>query len=176
MDFLEAQSDMRDGYYGGGPGALASGLVWITAGIMAAAVSEQASMLTFFFGGMVIYPLGNLFAKMLKRPGKHTPGNPLGTLAIETTFLLFIGLFLAFLVAQFKTAWFYPVMLTMIGGRYLMFTTLYGLRIYWVFGALLIVTGVSLVFLSVGFSFGAFAGGLIEILFSVLIVQRVKMG
>jgi len=35
MTFIEAQEDMRKSYFGGGPGAFASGIVWLTAGITA---------------------------------------------------------------------------------------------------------------------------------------------
>ena len=33
MKFKEAQEDMRNSYFGGAPGAFASGVVWLTAGI-----------------------------------------------------------------------------------------------------------------------------------------------
>lgn len=75
---------------------------------------------------MAIHPLAMLLSKALGRPGKHRADNPLAALALESTFLLFIGLFIAFVVAQVRGDWFYPIMLLIIGGRYLVFATLYG--------------------------------------------------
>ena len=130
MKFDEAQKNMQFSYFGGRPGVFASGTVWILAGVAAMLASNQVSMMTLFFGGMFIHPLGMMLSKFLKRPGKHDSENPLGKLALESTFLLFIGLFLAFYIAQVRVAWFYPVMLMIIGGRYLLFSTLYGMKIY----------------------------------------------
>jgi hypothetical protein len=105
-----------------------------------------------------------MLAKLLGRSGKHTPGNPLLPLALETTVLLFIGLFLAFAMLQIKSQYFYPVMLLIIGGRYLMFSSLYGIRSYWMIGGLLAVSGVACFILKVDFAVGAFVGGVIEVL------------
>ncbi|MDC1052301.1 hypothetical protein OAQ00_03740 [Flavobacteriaceae bacterium] len=90
MKFKEAQEDMRNSYFGGAPGAFASGVVWLTAGIIALLSTKQISVMVFFFGGMLIHPLGILISKALKGSGKHKKGNPLSHLA-------FIGLFIAFL-------------------------------------------------------------------------------
>ena len=51
MEFIKAQEDMRKSYFGGGPGAFASGLVWLTAGIIALFSTKQISVLVFFFLG-----------------------------------------------------------------------------------------------------------------------------
>lgn len=165
---------MRFGYYGGGPGVLASGLVWLTAGLIALLVSLPASIAALFIGGVFIYPLGMAFSKLLKRPGSHSSGNPLSTLALETTALLFIGLFIAFSVAQIQSAWFYPVMLMVIGGRYLMFQTLYGMRLYWLLGGLLTVAGAATLLLGAPAYVGAFLGGSIELVFALIILNAEK--
>ena len=142
MNFLDAQEDMRKSYFSGGPGAFASGLVWITAGITALISTNQMSVMIFFFGGMLIYPLGILLSKALNRSGKHKKGNPLSNLALESTFMLFIGLFIAFLSLQIRPNWFFSIMILIIGGRYLVFSSIYGMRIYWAFGAVLVFTGI----------------------------------
>lgn len=87
-------------------------------------------MLTLFFGGMFIHPLAIMLSKTLKRSGNHDAKNPIGKLALESTMILFVGLFLAFYVAKLQIEWFYPIMLMIIGVRYLTFNTLYGARIY----------------------------------------------
>lgn len=69
-----------------------------------------------------------LLSKALKRSGNHDSKNPLGKLALESTVILFVGLFLAFYVAKLQAEWFYPIMLMIIGVRYLIFNTLYGIK------------------------------------------------
>jgi len=129
MNFKAAQEDMRKAYFGGGPGAWASGIVWLSAGIMALISSQQTSVLVFFFG----------------------KGNPLAKLALESTFLIFIGLFIAYATLQTHPRWFYAIMVMIIGGRYLVFTSIYGMRIYWIFGAILVMVGVIGFFLKLNF-------------------------
>lgn len=174
MTFDEAQKDMNHAYFGGAAGVLASGVVWSIAGIIAFFYTNQASMLALFFGGMFIHPLGMLIAKALKRPGNHCPENPLGKLALEGTFLLFVGLFIAFYVAQHQAEWFYPIMLTIIGARYLTFQTLYGSRIFWILGGALILAGAACIVFGANFETGALIGGATEIIFSAIIFQKSK--
>ncbi len=174
MNFNNAQTDMNAAYFGGGPGVLISGLVWCAAGIVALLVSTQASMLTLFFGGMAIHPLGMLLAKLLKRTGQHASDNPLGKLAIESTVIIFVGLFLAFYVAKLQVEWFYPIMLMAIGVRYLVFNTLYGNKLYWLLGGALIVSGMLCVVLNAAFATGAFVGGVVEVVFAFVILMRSK--
>ena len=174
MKFKEAQEDMRNSYCGGAPGAFASGVVWLTAGIIALLSTKQNSVLVFFFGGMLIHPLGILISRALKRSGKHKKGNPLSHLALESTFLLFIGLFIAFLSLQIRPNWFFSIMILIIGGRYFIFSSIYGMRVYWIFGAILILSGVSGFLFNTPFYLIGFIGGIIEILFSFIILSLEK--
>lgn len=174
MNFNKAQENMRFAYYGGGPGLFASGTAWVVAGLFGEFVSVQASVLALFLGGMFIHPIGIALSKLLKRPGKHEKGNPLAVLALESTFILFIGLFIAFSVVQVRAEFFYPIMLMVIGGRYLLFSTMYGMRIYWAIGGVLAVSGMLCLVLKTPFAFGAFVGGAIEIVSSVLVLNLVK--
>lgn len=174
MNIEAAQKDMKFSYYGGGTGVLVSGLVWCIAGIVALFYSNYSSMLTLFFGGMLIFPIGMLLAKALKRPGKHKPENPLGKLALESTVILFVGLFLAFSVARLQVEWFYPIMLLTIGVRYLVFNTLYGIKAYWLLGAVLMFSGMFCILLGADFMVGAFIGGITELVFALIILKQSK--
>jgi hypothetical protein len=174
MKFEDAQNDMNFSYFGGGTGVLVSGLVWCIAGIMALMFSNQSSMLTLFFGGMFIHPLAILLSKIFKRPGNHDPKNPLGKLALESTIILFVGLFLAFYIAKLQVAWFFPIMLMIIGARYLVFNTLYGIKTYWVLGGFLMLSGMLCILLGANFIIGAFVGGVTEIVFSLVIFMQTK--
>ncbi len=174
MNFIEAQEDMRKSYFGGGPGAFASGIVWLTAGITALISTKQISVFVFFFGGMLIHPIGIMLSKALNRSGKHEKGNPLSYLALESTFILFIGLFIAYLALQIRPNWFFLIMILIIGGRYLIFSSIYGMRIYWVFGATLILSGIAGSFFNAPFHLIGLIGGIIEILFSCIIIYLEK--
>jgi hypothetical protein len=61
-------------------------------------------------------------------------------------------------------------MILIIGGRYLIFSTIYGIRIYWIFGAILIATGVIGFVLETPFYLIVLIGGMIEVLFSLIIM------
>lgn len=174
MNFSEAQKDMNLAYFGGSSGIFVSGVIWCIAGIVALYTTQQNSMYALFFGGMLIHPLSILLDKLLKRSGKHNPDNPLGKLALESTVILFVGLFLAFVVAQLKVEWFYPIMLLAIGVRYLVFNTLFGIKTYWLLGFALMIAGVLCIILNASFVLGAFIGGALEIVFSLVIFNLSK--
>jgi hypothetical protein len=175
MEFTESQTDMRKAYYSGATGVLASGVVWLIAGIVGTSFSSTLSMLTLFIGGMFIFPLSIIGAKLLGRSGKHASNNSLRHLAIESLAILFAGLFLAYCIAQYNVELFYPIMLLTIGSRYLAFQTLYGLRIYWLMGLLLMVVGISSTMLHLPFIYGAYIGGLIEVIFAMIIFLQSKV-
>lgn len=166
-DIADAQRDMRFGYYMGAPGILASGLVWLIAGLVALVVSPEGAVLALFMGGMFIHPAGVMLAKLLGRPGGHSRGNPLGMLALEATVLLLLCLPVAYVVSLHRVEWFFPAMLLIIGGRYLTFATLYGLRVYWALGGVLAVTAIVLVATRMPPVTGAFAGGIVELAFAI---------
>ncbi|MFK8061400.1 MAG: hypothetical protein AB8B78_15105 [Polaribacter sp.] len=169
MTVLEAQIDMRTSYYGGAPGAFVSGFVWLSAGITSIISTEKISVIVFFFGGMLIHPLGMALSKALKRSGKHQKKNPLSSLALESTFLLFIGLFIAYSILQINSNWFFSIMILIIGARYLVFNSIYGMKIYWLFGATLILAGILGIVFSNHFYVLGVIGGFIEIVFSLVI-------
>ena len=115
----DAQREMRFVYYGGAPGMLTSAAVWLTAGIVSLLVSPERAVWTLFIGGMLIHPISILLTKLMGRSGKHSPGNPFGTLAIATTFWLVLSLPLAYAVSLIRIEWLFPAMHLVIGGRYL---------------------------------------------------------
>ncbi|WP_100643714.1 DUF7010 family protein [Alteromonas facilis] len=174
MEFTAAQDDMKRAYAGGSTGVLASGMVWTIAAITGLVQAPFASMLVLFFGGMLIFPLSVLLAKILGRSGRHASDNPLRFLAIETLAILFAGLLLAFYFANIAHQYFYPIMLITIGIRYIVFQSLYGEKLYWVLGALLTVSGVASLLLNAPFIIGAFIGGGCELLFALMLLRKYK--
>jgi len=163
---------MRNVYLSGSSGILVSGIVWLIAGTLSMYASKQTGFIAFFIGGMLIHPTSILIAKLLKRKGKHLKENPLGHLAMESTVILFIGLFVVYSLFQTHSNWLFPIMLMIIGVRYLIFQSIYGLKIYWVLGLILIGAGCLGVSTNYTFSTFGIIGGLIEFIFSILIFKK----
>ncbi|MBE0350936.1 DUF7010 family protein [Pseudoalteromonas lipolytica] len=65
-------------------------------------------------------------------------------------------------------------MLMIIGVRYLIFNTLYGTKVYWILGALLMISGALCIYLASDFVIGAFIGAALEIVFAVVILNQSK--
>lgn len=176
VTFSAAQHDMRAGYMDGAPGVLVSGTVWAIAGCVAAWVSPERAVWALFIGGALIHPVSVLLTRLLGRSGRHVQGNPLGPLAMATTLWMIMMLPLAYGVALLRPEWFFPAMLCVIGGRYLCFQTLYGNRLYWIFGAVLALAGYALFQLKAPVAVGAFTGAAIEILFGGLLLAGARRG
>ena len=169
MNFSDAQQDMRLAYFGGAPGMLTSAIAWLVAGLVALNITPKHALLTLYVGGVLIHPVAVLACKALGRSGAHKKGNPLGTLAMESTFLLMLGIALAFCVFLYRAQWFFPAMMLVIGGRYLVFSTMFGMRVYWTCGATLAAGGFALAFLDAPMAAGAFAGSAIEMIFAAIL-------
>ena len=166
---------MRDAYFSGATGVLTSGLVWGCAGFVSLMVSATSAVWTLFIGGALLHPVSVMMDKLLGRRGTHTPKNPLGPLAIASTLWLIFCLPIAYVVSTVNLSWFFPAMLLVIGGRYLTFGVLFGLRTYWILGASLAAAAYLLFESGASPTLGAFAGSAIELLFSVtLFVSAVR--
>lgn len=168
MNFLSAQKDMQASFTHGAPGVLVSGLVWLIAGMIAKFHVFNYSLIALFIGGMFIYPLSVLISRQIYKSAPPQKTNPLMKLALEGTFLLFVGLFFVFIMATTKPDLCYPIMLMVIGARYLTFQTIYGLKTYWVLGGVLLTVGfVSIYFVTLKPYLVPLLGGSIEVIFSV---------
>ena len=168
-DLSHAQADMRFAYCSGAPGMLASALAWLCAAVATVQASPQQAVWVLFIGGMLIHPVGVLVSKVLGRPGQHARGNPLGSLAWASTLWLIFSLPLAYAVSLFRIEWFFPAMLLVIGGRYLVFGTLFGMRIHWLCGLALAGTAYLLVRTEASPTVAASAGAAIEVVFAAAI-------
>lgn len=170
----DAQHDMRTGYLGGAVGLLVSGSMWAIAGAVCVARSPHAAVWALFVGGALIHPVAMALTRLFGHPGKHTPGNPLGALALATTVWMILMLFPAYGIAQWRIELFFPAMLFVIGGRYLCFATLYGTRLYYACGAVLALAGYGLARLGAAPAAVAFAGAIIEIAFAGIVAASLR--
>lgn len=162
MDTGAAQQDMRRGYVSGAPGVLASSLAWFAATGAAWRLSPEQAVWVLFAGGVLIYPASVAISRLLGARGAFTKGNPLGGLAAANTAWLIFSLPLAYAASLQHIEWFFPAMMLVIGGRYLTFATLYGMRLYWALGLALAGAGVLLAQAGAAPVAGALAGASIE--------------
>ena len=146
-----AQSDMRSGYGHGSIGVLA-----------------------LIIGGMLIFPISALMGKLIGIKGVHDKNNPLGKLAMEGTIWMIMCIPLAYGLSLVKLEWFFQGMLMIIAGRYLTFASIYGRRIYWILATSLGFAAFVLFKIEVDAYISAFTGGLIEIIFGVIIYIQYK--
>ncbi|HEY0954854.1 MAG TPA: hypothetical protein VGE36_08870 [Roseateles sp.] len=169
-DLAQAQADMRQAYWHGAFGVLSSALVWAVAAGVAAFAKPQQAVWTLLIGGMFIFPISMVMAKLAGRTGMHERTNPLGRLAMLSTVGLLVGCALALGVATQKLEWFFPTMLLVIG-----------LRIYQACGLALAVAGLVLGLVLaapspelkvVGPLLGALTGAVIEALFGALLLRQ----
>jgi hypothetical protein len=159
------QQDMRHGYLWGATGIMTSGLVWLAAGLVAYLKDPGVAVWVLFIGAGFIVPVSNLIDRALGAPGKHSKGNCLASLALESTVLMLMCLPLAYALSRYRMEWFFPAVLMIIGGRYLTFATLYGTRIYWMLGAALGLAALAAYHFAWPPHATALVGSAIEILF-----------
>ena len=177
MSVSEAQADMRSGYLSGGTGILASALAWSVAAGIALANSAQSAVWALLIGGMFIYPVGLLICKLLGGRGTHRKGNPLGQLAGASAFWLIFCLPVAYVLSLQNPSWFFSAMLLIIGGRYLVFATIYGMRLYWILGLVLATAGFALPTINASAHIVAGVGAGIEAVFAIIcVVQHHRVG
>jgi hypothetical protein len=174
MHLGESQRDMRRAYVNGGVGIFISGLVWVTAGAVTFYADLFSGMATLFFGGMCIHPLSRLLARRVFYRGRTRVPNPMEALALQSTAFLIIGLVIAYLVSGTYADWFFAIALLAVGARYLVFQTVYGMRLFSVLGVALILIATAGLWGNMDPAFVAFAGGATELLCSAFILVPAK--
>ena len=168
-NLLQAQADMRFAYIGGASGMFASAIAWLAAAIAAIRMSPEQAVWVLFIGATFIHPAAILISKLFGRPGNHSKDNPLASLAGASTLWLIFNLPLAYACSQLRIEWFFPAMLLVIGGRYLVFSSIYGMRVYWVCGLALAGAGLLLGRQNASPALSALSGAAIEAAFAAII-------
>jgi hypothetical protein len=163
MTIAEAQRDMRIAYRSGALGMFASATAWLVAGAVSMRWSPERGVWALFVGGMLIHPVAQLLLRASGSSAQHSRGNPMGRLALESTIWMIFSLPLAYAVSRFQMSWFFPAMMLVIGGRYLTFATMFGLRTYWICGGGLALAAYAMVRFNSAPHTSAFVGASIEI-------------
>lgn len=163
------QKEMRSAFLGGFAGQLVSGIIWIAAAGISLLGSAQFGMAFLFFGCMTIFPLTQLTLKMMGRSAKVNDNNGLWALGSQIAFTVPINFLLVGAIILYRPMWFFPAAMIIVGTHYLPFITLYGMRIFGVLSALLVISGVGLALYGPPvFSLGGWLTGLLLIIFAFL--------
>ena len=176
QSLADFQEDMRRGYLWGATGIMTSGLVWMAAGLVAYFNDPRNAIWVLFIGAGFIVPVSNLIDRILGAPGKHSQGNRLSVLALETTVFMLMCLPLAYGLAMYRIEWFFPAVLMVIGGRYITFGTVYGTPIYWLLGATLGVAAMVAFVQAVPPHVSALLGAAIEVVFGAALLAAKRRG
>lgn len=149
MEIATAQAEIRRAYMRGGPGACVSGVVWLVAAVVGALHGVPLGFACLFFGGMLIFPIGNFLVRTVFRRAPAAKENPGGLTVIETVFPMIGGLFAAYLLIPHRPEFVFPLSAIAVGAHYFGFRSAYGDWTNWVLGGLLCALGVVSIILGV---------------------------
>jgi len=141
MQIEDAQREVRQAYMGGSVGQLVSAGIWLGSAALATWGSRTVGMIALIVGGMFIFPLTRLVLAMLKSPAAMSRDNPFNALAMQVAFTVPVAIPLVLAASHGQAGWFYPGFMIVVGGHYLPFVTLYGLRQFAVLAVALIAGG-----------------------------------
>lgn len=148
MTISDAQRDLRRAYVGGGPGVLISGAVWLVAATVERASGIGVGFAALFFGGMTIFAGARLTCRIVFRRQNESSANPLGMTALESTIAMIGGLFAAWLFLPSKPILVFPIAAIAVGTHYLVFSTVYGDRAFWILGGVVTAIGLGEIFVA----------------------------
>ena len=164
-----SQEEMRSAFLGGFAGQFVSGLIWLTAATISVISAHQYGMTFLFFGCMSIFPLTQLTLRMMGRTAKVNAENGLWGLGAQIAFTVPINFLLVGVTILYRQMWFFPAAMIVVGAHYLPFITLYGMKMYGILSALLILGGAGLALYGPPvFSLGGWLTGLILIIFAFI--------
>jgi len=143
MQIVQAQADVRRIYRAGFAGPLVSAVIWAAASAVFTWGSVAGGMAALFFGGMLIFPLNTLLLKVLGGPAALPKGHPSASLAMQCAFTVPLGLVIAIALGSYEPDLFFPAALIIVGAHYLVFISLYGMRLFAVLAGVLILLGLS---------------------------------
>ena len=146
MEIATAQLEIRRAYLRGGPGAIVSGIVWLVAGVGAAAYGVPIGFAFLFFGGMLIFPVATFILRVLLRRKAVSKKNPGGLTVIEAVFPMIGGFMAAWLFIPYRPNLVFPMAAIAVGSHYFGFRTAYGDWTYWVLAGMMCSIGIAAIF------------------------------
>ncbi len=133
MDISDAQRDVRSVFLGGFAGQLVSSVMWFLSAVLSARYPAKIAIYVLVFGGIFIFPLTQLFLRLMGRQSSLPKGHPMNALATQIAFTVPFSLPLVAAATLHRLNWFYPAFMVVVGAHYLPFIFLYGM---WQFGVL----------------------------------------
>ena len=174
MNIIDAQREMRSTFLGGFAGQLVAGLIWLGASAASLWIAPLYGMAILFFGSMFIFPLTQRVIRWLGRSGKTKPDNGLWSLGSQIAFTVPLNFLLVGAATLYHETWFFPAAMIVIGSHYLPFITLYGMRMFGLLAAVLVLTGFVLGMYGPSFfSLGGWLTGIVLIIFAFVGRQTV---
>ncbi|NSW53996.1 MAG: hypothetical protein HPY85_15955 [Anaerolineae bacterium] len=160
MNIQQAQHEMRSVFLGGFAGQLVSGLIWLIAAAVSTWGSAAVGMACLFFGSMFIFPLTQGLLRLLGSSARVSKENGLWHLGTQIAFTVPINFLLVGAATLYNQNWFFPAALVVVGSHYLPFITLYGMKMFGILAALLVLSGAGLALYGPSiFSLGGWVGG-----------------
>ena len=167
MRIVDAQREIRTRYVGGFYGQLVSGLLWLLSAGLAIWSGPRAAITTLVVGGFFIFPLTELLLRVAGESTSLSADNTLRDLGMQVAFVLPLSMPLLLPVSLYRVTWFYPGLMILLGAHYLPFVFVYGMRMFWVLGSLLVGAGFLIaMYWSSSFSTGAWYTGAILLVFA----------
>jgi hypothetical protein len=167
MRIVDAQQEMRVRYQGGFYGQLVSGTLWLLSAGLAVWMDARMAIATLVIGGFFIFPLTELLVRLSGNKVRLSAENSLRDLGMQVAFVLPLSMPLLIPVGLYRLSWFYPGLMILLGAHYLPFAFLYGMRMFWVLGGLLVSSGLlTAMYLSDSFSVGAWFTGFALLIFA----------
>jgi hypothetical protein len=175
MLIAEAQQDNRRAFVGGGPGTFISGVLWLGAALVLKHRGVGEAFAFIFFGGWLIFPLTVFVSRQLFKRAPTSKSNSLGSVVPESTVAMIGGLFAAWLFLSSRPALVFPLAAIAVGTHYAVFRSVYGEKLFWMLAGLVTAIGILDILGYLKFAGGpAFAVGLIEIAFGILLTARAQ--
>jgi hypothetical protein len=176
MTIDQAQADVRRVFKGGYSGPLVSAFIWAGANAAYVLGSPETAMAVLFFGGMLLFPLSALILRSTGS-GSLPKGHPSTALAMQSAFTVPLGLLVAIALGSFAPELFFPASLIIVGAHYLVFISLYGMKIYAALGGALALIGAAGIFVAPGLgSISGWIGAAVFLAFAPFLYRSATAG
>ena len=163
------QREMRSAFLGGFAGQMVSGIIWLISAAISSFIHPNYGMAFLFFGSMGIFPLTQLTLRLIGRTAMVSEENGLWALGSQTAFTVPVNFLLVGAIILYRPMWFFPAAMIVVGSHYLPFITLYGMKMFGILAAILILGGAGLgLYGPELFSLGGWFTGLVLITFAFL--------
>jgi hypothetical protein len=142
-------------------------VLWLVSAGLAVGISPRAAIATVVIGGFFIFPLTELLRRLWGGKVPLSADNSLPHLGMQVAFVLPLSMPLLIAVGLYRLNWFYPGLMILLGAHYLPFIFLYGMRMFWALGCLLVAAGLLIaMYWSNSFSIGAWYTGVVLLIFA----------